>query len=350
MKVALWGSYGQGNFGDDLMAGVFGTMIRNLGYQVQVYDLAPEEAQYFDLPVSNNLAECMDGAAAVVLGGGALLKNAQYLRALLHPLARPLEMRYLTLRNEVVRYDVPVIPLSIGSDGAKHVGDVSVFRRRVFQLRNCARATVRLRSDVDLVGQLGVDAEYVPDVLFRAGEGRTLKAGRARSDLPETVVINAHKRHVPQARLAIAAIRSLNPNARITVCSSHLPGMATYEWLPEKEEGVDVHRYRGVGPLLDLLADTDLVISSKLHIGICCMAMGGNFISIGGLGKVQQQFRELDLLDTAYLTIEGLRQETVETAIARVAEQSNHIDKVVNIAASSAARHAVFLAEELSRA
>lgn len=311
-RVALWGAYRQKNFGDDLMAIVFAQAIREAGHEVQILDLDDVETADYGFAKSFSAQDVFKGVAGVVLGGGAVLKDAQYVRAFVSPVARRIEISYYNLGKSLKRGSLPLLPISIGSDGLSSVSKASVFRRHVLSSDNCRIASIRLRTDLKLMKELNVNAQFYPDILFSTSVIFP-RPPRIRTGDPERFFLNLHKSKSNDGRRIIKSIKARYPNAVIFVGSSHLKNSpVNYEWVPESDDGVVVCQYEGTRKFLDLLSSMDIVISSKLHLGICAATYGAVFISLDGRGKVRAQLEAIGI-SSAYLTSKVLEDGNMNT-------------------------------------
>ena len=72
-RVALIGYYGRGNFGDDLMAVIFGRFIEQQGADLRVYKLCEPYSRRFGFEVVHTPEQLLEGADLLVSGGGGSL-------------------------------------------------------------------------------------------------------------------------------------------------------------------------------------------------------------------------------------------------------------------------------------
>ena len=119
--VALYGYFAYGNFGDDLMAVIFGTQARQLGYRVKAYKLCSRAAEWAGFEVVDSLDELIEGANLLILAGGSLLVSgltAQTFgigKRLFKNLAQG-DQEFIQLLELSRQHDVPLSALSIGGD------------------------------------------------------------------------------------------------------------------------------------------------------------------------------------------------------------------------------------------
>ncbi|SED90727.1 polysaccharide pyruvyl transferase family protein [Rhodobacter sp. 24-YEA-8] len=300
MKILLWGAYQQGNFGDDLMAILFAKKFSQAGHTVEVFGLQETEASLNGLVVCNDIYSGVKNADVVVLGGGAVLKEAQIARILLKAAPRKIEARYISLFRAISRYGTPVCFTSIGSDGISSFSDVAWTRRRLFTSPLMLGGTVRLMKDVEILGSKSVGAEFIPDVLIGAAHHFGHEPAKWGFQRPK-ILLNLHQRHASFGRSFVSYLHRHLPDAKIVISNSHLPSSGlSYEWKGDLS-GELYTPYKDCLEFRDLIRTVDFVVSSKLHIGLTAMSYGIPFMSVGGRGKVRDQLHQLDLQSECYV-------------------------------------------------
>ena len=73
MKAALFGYYGQDNFGDDLLAVIFSRFLKQLNIEFSVYKLPKGNAEPDGLDVADSVESLVSGKDVVIYGGGGVL-------------------------------------------------------------------------------------------------------------------------------------------------------------------------------------------------------------------------------------------------------------------------------------
>lgn len=73
MKVAIWGSYNHGNYGDDLMAIQFANYFKELGVHPCVYRLDECLAKKYSIESAKSLDDLLENASFGIIGGGGML-------------------------------------------------------------------------------------------------------------------------------------------------------------------------------------------------------------------------------------------------------------------------------------
>ena len=299
MKVALWGSYNHGNFGDDAMAILFARHLERRGYQPVVYRLDRSVAATEGIAVADGLDELLRDAAVLVLGGGGLLVGDLLLRRLVVSHARAFERDFTVLHDALRRRRIPAIAVSIGGDGRGIRTVLPAGRRALFSDPLLASASVRLRGDVDLLAALGRRAVHYPDVLLDIATllpttSVARKLGRAR------IGINLATKVAGGLRPMLLQLARANADCELVCIGSHLPSHGfTYEMTLEGDmPNVTQEHYRSPGQMMALLELLDVLISSKLHVGVTALSMGVPFLSFGGKGKTRGFLEQVGLADS----------------------------------------------------
>jgi hypothetical protein len=114
--VGLVGFYGHGNFGDDLMALIFGLFLRRIGVSFSVYRFCPPCAARFSFSVVQSAEELLESADVLLWGGGGLLApwpNLTY--RVLYPRVASECSRLI---GAALRRGVTLLASSVGGDGS----------------------------------------------------------------------------------------------------------------------------------------------------------------------------------------------------------------------------------------
>ncbi|MEM8904659.1 MAG: polysaccharide pyruvyl transferase family protein [Actinomycetota bacterium] len=282
MRVAIWGSYKHGNFGDDLMAVLFARRVREAGSSPIVLQLDPELAARLDLHVAGSVPELLDEADLCVMGGGAMLE-AGSLRWAARGYSRDLERDLLALWR-CARGRVPVHASSIGGSGATSPLRLSPAKAVLLRSGVVGASTVRLPEDVLLLRRLGVEATYHPDVVL--GASRSFAGERTRRDDRFRVGVNLNVRTGSGLTRRLLDWAAADPAVELVFLHTHLPGHAAgYEVLPDRSDRVAHHRYRDPDETTAALAELDVLVSSKLHVGVTALSYDVPFVSYAGKAK-----------------------------------------------------------------
>ena len=351
MKVAVWGSYNHGNFGDDAMAILFARHLDRRGYKPVVYRLDRAVAAAEGIAVADSLDELLEDAVVLVLGGGGLLVGDSLLRRLIVSHARAFERDFAVLHDALRRRRIPAIAVSIGGDGRGIRTSLPAGRRALFSDPLLGAASVRLRGDVDLLAALGRRAGYYPDVLLDIATllPTTFVApepGRAR------IGINVATKVASGLRPMLLQLAGANADCELVFIGSHLPSHGfTYEMMLEGNmSNLTQEHYRSPGQMMALLGSLDVLISSKLHVGVTALSMGVPFLSFGGKGKTRGFLEQAGLADAIFAPGDEAKLLSLissRRAVSRLREVTDFAGVEAQRALSHG--HLAFLDAELSR-
>ncbi len=291
MRVAIWGSYKHGNFGDDLMAVLFARRAAAAGADPVVLELDPALARRVGIERASSVDELLDGADLCLMGGGAMLESG-VLRWGARAYSRDLEADLVKLWRGA-RGRLPIHALSIGGSGRTTPWRLSPAKALLYRSGVVERATVRLPDDVEVLSRCGVPTEHHPDVLLRAD--RWFRgAGDPRGERLR-VGVNLNRRTGGALASAVVDRARTRDDLEVVFFHSHLPGHGQdYELLPPQEGRISHHHYEDPDETTAALAALDLLVSSKLHLGVTALSFGVPFLSYAGKAKTAAFLRSID--------------------------------------------------------
>lgn len=288
MKVAIWGSYNYGNYGDDLMALQFATALQRMGVYPWVYRLDANLAKQYSIKTTNSLKELFDGAKFCIIGGGGMLVE----KLVDDTTENDFQELYLISHTQ----NCPVFPISIGGDGQGTKTKMSFWKQKFFQSSICQTSTVRLEEDILLMKHLGKEAIYYPDILLSTQNFWQI-ASIPKSSKKLQVGINIGQ-SLPNKLLAlqIRLITATRKDIVFHFIKTHLPNYnLSYEIINTQENScIKQHFYTDIKTTLQFLNSLDLVISNKLHLGLTALALNVPFYSYGKNGKAQAFLKSIN--------------------------------------------------------
>lgn len=300
-RVALSGYYGRGNFGDDLMAVIFGRAIQRLGAELRVYKLCEAYAGRFGFDVAQTPETLLEGADLLVWGGGSsLIPWRGFIYRKLHPKAI---LGNIAVMLEAERRGVRLAALSVGGDGNPAPPDPRERRAKLLSL--ASRMTVRNQSDLALPQRAGILCDWFPDIVWHTGAmfpvTRSSSRGRLRIgiDMYPSNLLRQHGEYFV-ALLQMAVMR--RPDVEFVLIDSANRTRSPYRGLGLAVRGRNVTRYQfeHLEPDLEFLAGLDALISTRLHVPIVCMQYGVPVASVFGEGKTRLLFESLGLSAHCY--------------------------------------------------
>lgn len=292
MKVAIFGSYNYGNYGDDLMGVMFAHRLKQLGVDPIVYCLDPALAKTYGIKTTRSLDALLSDVKFCVIGGGGLLTGKSNLSAL----DQEIESGYEAFALATQRYNCPVYPLSVGGDGRGKETPLPKGRYSIFSSPTCKLTTVRNQSDIGLMKHLGKEVVCYPDVLWSAPSYWNLTK---HESVPGVLKIGVNLRDTSKHRAFVSALVFVSQlsqqKVEIHLIRSHLAQYpVNHEMMPHsRQPHLRSYTYSDPVETLAFLASLDVLVSQKLHLGLSALAMGVPFISYGGQGKTHTMLNSI---------------------------------------------------------
>ena len=284
MKIAIWGSYNYGNYGDDIMAVQFAKYLKSLNVEPVVYRLDQQLAQRYQLQTTDSLNELLSDAKFCIIGGGGFL---------VEKFSAPFEEDFRCLHQVSIEKNCPVYALTIGGEGLGKNASLSYWRREFFQGDMCQSCTVRLESDKALINHFGKEAFYYPDVLLSVAEFWQIKSQSKQNNTHhKTINVGINIPKTLQCKwlaFQLGIIASIRRDIVFHFINTYLPSSSINSELRPKQlsSNIKYHLYTDPQSTLEFLASLDLVVSYKLHLGLTALALGVPFYSLGGSGKAK---------------------------------------------------------------
>ncbi len=305
IKVAIWGSYGYGNYGDDLMAIQFARCLKTLGTHPVVFRLDSALATAYGIETTPSVVELLRGASFAVFGGGPVLSDGPHGRGRLVEAYREKKKEYEDFRAALVGFRCPLYLLSVGSNfSAGSQNRPAPFREAVLTSGLCRLATVRIEDDIEaFYNGYGIRSRHFPDVNLNAGSIWSPTAKGRHKWAKAHVGLNLphlYCRIVPVLRLTALIcriqytfIQTIRPAAGREVLMS--------EVLPERSSPlIGKHIYKDPADVLSIIASMDMVVSHKLHLGVSALAIGVPFLSIAKSAKNHAFFESINASEASW--------------------------------------------------
>lgn len=286
MRVAIWGSYNHGNYGDDLMAVMFAIHLKELGYNPLVYRMSESIAAKYNIDSTDNLDALLNNVEFCIIGGGAWLTTK----------GTPLQVESdcKIFREKLEMHNCPFYCISIGGDGNTNFSDLSYERQDLFKSNLFMGGTVRLKTDVILLKDLNAKIIFYPDIVFLASDFFNIPNRNTVAKKTLIIGLNINKTQTKLNKI-FKLIARITKKVEIVYVNSHLEDLSPgYELKDKKTKNINLITYEDPKKFIFQLSELDYLISFKLHLGITALGMGVNFISVGGLDKTKQQLNELN--------------------------------------------------------
>ncbi|MBU7583969.1 MAG: polysaccharide pyruvyl transferase family protein [Nostoc sp. TH1S01] len=285
MKVGIWGSYNYGNYGDDLMAIKFASELKKMSVEPWVYRLDTNLAQRYQIHTTHSIKELFENTKFCIIGGGGMLTECSAAKVDFE------ELDYAVTSNQC-----PLFPISVGSNGQEKNTTLPLENIKLWQNPYCQTSTVRLLGDVALVEKLGNKAIYYPDVLLSISDLWDIKP-LPKSSTQLHVGINIGKSLSRSFILSqLSWIAEIKKDIVFHFISTNLPNSSYRNHiLPHKESDyIKSHIYTDPISTLKFLKSLDLLVSSKLHLGLTALSLNTPFYSYGGTGKTKAFLKSIN--------------------------------------------------------
>ena len=290
-KIALYGFYKHGNFGDDIMCIMIARTLKSLGFRPAVYQLPGYYAIPEQIDSADTMESLLDGAVACVLGGGGFLISAG---GNVFPALLEQDEDLERLAPICQARSIPVWGVSIGGTGTGRFAKLYPGLARLLGSGTVRGVTLRLTQDAPLLDAFEIPSAHYSDIVFLAPD-----FWPARQSTPVRNLIVTHQiAPKPLGRPLVHFLDAFGP-ALFGVTPRHL-GL-THVGTGRDDATALVGRedrqvpYKDIQEFADLVSATRCIVSSKLHLGIFGMSYGAVFFSYYGKDKTKAQFRELAL-------------------------------------------------------
>ncbi|MHA7881227.1 MAG: polysaccharide pyruvyl transferase family protein [Saccharospirillum sp.] len=287
MKVAIWGSYNHGNYGDDVMAVLYALTVKQLGYEPIVFRLSKSLAEIYQLKTTSDIDDLIDEVQFCILGGGAWLTTSGVPDAV--------EKDCNELLNALIKYQCDLYCVSIGGDGETNFNKLPKAHQNLFQSPYFKGGTVRLSTDLRILEKTQKNIRHYPDIIFNAANYLGDINRETPSQKKIRIGINLNKSQTRLEKILLL-ISKIDKDIEIIYVKSHTKDKELgFELSSPKNHTSKTIEYSDPKQFIRELSTLNCIISFKLHLGITALGMNIPFLSFGGLGKTQQQLREMGL-------------------------------------------------------
>lgn len=337
MTVGLFGWYHKGNFGDDLMAMMFTEELVKRGYEVVLWGIEAKKAEQWGAKTSRDVDSFLSSIDVLVFGGGGILANAH--------VRDDFDRLVEGIVQEASSRRIPVHGVSLGGDGTLAPECVSSGRKAL--LEHVSLLTVRNPQDLDDVARFDVQAHFHHDVVWSCPQYASLDLVRKeRAESKKRILANVEEKSVYRRSfiVAIQIANFLSPASRAEYLSiiRESGELHTLQNRLQNSGLMDYTSYPGVEKTLRRVGAADILISSKMHIGMCALAMGIPFVSVFGEEKTRIMMENLGI-ERFFV---GKRPLKAVTALSRAFSESgclshsfdeekrdarNHIERLLHV-------------------
>lgn len=296
--VAIWAPLRYANVGDDMQAIAMALHIRNLGYDVKLYQLEQSLADKYNMKSCGSINELLDGVNLCIIAGGALLTPFRWYKRILNKAAREYEHDFKELYLATLTYpNINFCAISFGGDGKVKNPETwfSKWRIKFFESPSFIDGTVRLQGDVEMMKIFGKNEKYYPDMLFQAPHFFDCKP-LAQTKKRRICLQFKKGRYLDKQLLKdIYTYASSNDDVEFHFITTHMLKVGlTYQYLPKYEsKNIFIDAYESPSQLLGVLKSCDLIVTSMLHVGLLGLTEGTPFVSYRGPGKTKSFLKSI---------------------------------------------------------
>lgn len=324
------------------MAFLFSKVISGHGEEPLIYCLNKNVASACEAKVTENF-DLLHTASLVILGGGGFLTDSSLFRRIIHTPTRHSTKRLKGLYKSLLKSNKKIIPISIGGDGTS----LSKFKSKFLKEVAC-RGTVRLESDLSTMVKINVENYFnFPDILWNLNRYCSNTTVKNFPKKIKKIGINIKNKDLSNKNLK--AFKVLEKKYELIFILSHID-IKKYNY-EVSLENYSTLKYSGdIDRFVSGLADLDLVLSSKLHIGMSALSVSTPFLSYRGPQKAVFALKESGL---SSLVANG--EQTLECVISDFVDKydSKFIDEIAGSIAkmkNNAQKHIDFLSKEIELA
>mgnify|MGYP000686223704 CR=1 FL=1 len=331
-NLGIFGAFEPGNFGDDLMAIIFGCEARKIiRGNVIIYGLSDELAKKYGFQSVRSIDQLVDSSDLIaVCGGGGLCIGPEasgYALKFIQEIAQ--------LMSSIHRRNLPFAFFSMGGNG------LNSHHRTIKKMLSTAThefSTVRLKSDLMSDVLSNTKVKYAPDVVLLARFYANSHSGTNRNK----VVFNVSPKE-GLIGLLIGTFLSYYTRKKLVFAVTHSNKKYQHDFVPPLfwiKVFSRVEIFICNDPIDDLseLSTWSTVISSKLHLGMAALSLGAGFCSSAKNIKVRQFFLENETTNLLYssffsfinIVFKSFLKPSVLKANIDVAESETHVNRFRN--------------------
>lgn len=296
--VAIWAPLRYANYGDDMQAIAFALQIRQMGYEIKLYQLDESLSIRYNISSVPTIDALCQDVNLCIIAGGALLTPFRWYKRLLNKAAREYEQDFKDLYQATIKYSqVKFCAISFGGDGIVKEPKIwySKWRIKFFNSANFLNGTVRLQGDVEQMKQFGKNMVYYADMLFQAPFFFPPKMLQSTKKYRVGFNLKRGKYIDKQLLKDIFNYAAKYDDMEFHFTTTHMEKIGlNYQYTPEKSsKNIFIDRYETPEQLLGVLASMDCFMTSMLHVGLTGLSTGTPFISYRGPGKTKSFLKSI---------------------------------------------------------
>ena len=296
-KIGLFGYYSYDNWGDNLMALIFYSYLKQQYASFSVFIKNSKKAYFagFIKNTADTIEEFLVDKDFIVYGGGGILVPAKH-----EPATFSKDLTELVETCQKKR--IPIYGISIGGIGNPHTEFHQHSRRKLFEFIKFA--TVRNPQDLLLLKQFGKKGTFFHDILWLTPDFFEIKERRKKT---LTIAINfqtikggfTEQIYWKIFRLCLYQLVKRRPDFEFIFFDTMINSDKNKEFSSMRafHNYKNTQEYKFSDPVKDLGAinKCSIILSDKLHLGLVGMALGKPFISVKGKPKTKLMLSNIGL-------------------------------------------------------
>lgn len=290
LMVGLFGYYSYGNLGDNLMAYLLSRHIKSLGHDPVVFTKSPKFMMGWDVALCSDITDLVNQSDVIVFGGGGLLIPRRNLSAQQRDFNDDLgaAVKAATAKG------IPQLGSSLGGAG-KSLDQIAPVERQNL-VRALKYVTLRNSEDVQLLEQAGIEGAFHNDMVWTTADKVPVArgSGNGRRRIGFNLYLTQSRRYKLLRRILQLVVR-LRPDLDFVFLDIHPgPDGAFNAFAPERmPKNCTRKTLADVEDACREAASLDLLISTRLHLGVMTMSYGGTTIAYAGQEKTRLLYKRI---------------------------------------------------------
>jgi polysaccharide pyruvyl transferase WcaK-like protein len=286
MKIGIWGLYDKGNFGDDLMALLFASFLMKKNHDVLVY----RASEFLNKEIGGRSVQDIERFTSecdvIIIGGGGMLVNNPWYKIFLKKTDFNFEYSFYKLLKSLKKYNKKIIPLSIGGGNANFINNP--YKRKIFTDLYSFNGTVRLKSD--LLSLNSTNFTYIPDVVLSSSD---LIISKKCNSSKKVILLNLKTKNASEL-LDQLLVYGYFEKYDIYSFGSHAISHSKYSGYEYVLKNRHL-QFNTIHEAINIISNADVIISSKLHVGVAGLSYNVPFISYKGPEKAKLFLKEINM-------------------------------------------------------
>jgi polysaccharide pyruvyl transferase WcaK-like protein len=305
MRIGLFGYYKYGNFGDDLMAALFGRELRSLGIPFKVFGLSTPILKENDFAGVSTIEDLLSGTDIIIYGGGGAFLQSKIKQRATH------EQDVGKLCSLCKKQGIPIYMLSVGGSGALSPQPTP---SQEILLQQARYITFRNPEDVALISSPNTRYSIGSDIVWRTplylSECSINKKKKSMINIGIDVTLLARLESMAFILALVFLIPLSFKKYRFVFYDQFL--RSSRENLPRRLlKGVlpvfyKQHQYTTLTSFVASINEADVIITNRLHMGMVAMAYGIPVLQVLPQHKAFVLFKRLRLESFVFTSLRSL--------------------------------------------